>query len=212
MATDFSTLYDDVMPEVAGAGVPIVLHALRRAARDFCAYSKVDRFELAPITTVAGTADYALMVPTDTDLVEVLEVKRSTGDCRTPWLKPILVDQMWDETDTGRPIFYSVSQDDVLTLIPIPNDGSSIVVTVALAPLMTSNTITDQLALDWGHAIAMGAKAMLMAMPKKLWTDAGTAQGYRADFEAEKDMARLSGVRGKSRAPFRTVPATIMGR
>ncbi|MDB5814426.1 MAG: hypothetical protein JWN23_1543 [Rhodocyclales bacterium] len=212
MATNFTTLYDDVMPEVPGAGTAIVLHALRRAARDFCADSKVDRVDLTPITTIAGTADYALTMPADTDLVEVLKVKRSAGDCRTPWLKPVLVDQMWDETDTGRPLFYSVSQDDVLTLIPKPNAASSIIVTVALAPLMTANTIRDQLALDWGQVIAMGAKAMLMSMPKKLWTEPAAAQHYRYEFEAEKAKARLSGVRGKTRAPFRTVPATIMGR
>lgn len=212
MATDFTTLYDDVMPDVPGAGTAIVLHALRRVAREFCTYSKVDRRDLATITTVAGTADYTLVAPADTEITEVLRVKIDDGDARRCWLEPILVDQVWDETDTGKPTCYAVSQGGVITLIPIPNDGGTIIVTVALAPLMTASTITDQLAQDWGHAIAMGAKSMLMSMPKKLWSDPVAAQRYRIDFENAKALARLSSVRGKSRAPFRTVPATIMGR
>lgn len=212
MATDFSTLYDDVMPEVAGASVPIVLHALRRAAREFCAYSKVDRPTLAPFNTVAGTAGYALPAPVDTEIVEVLKVVLDIGTDQERKLTPILVEQLCDDGHTGRPCEYAVDQDMVLILVPTPNAACAVTVTVAISPLMTATAITDQLASDWGDAIAMGAKYRLMDMSKKLWSDPAKAQRYRADFEAEKDMARLSGVRGKSRAPFRTVPATIMGR
>jgi hypothetical protein len=207
MSTDLSTLLNDVMPDVPGAGKELVLHAIRRAARDFCNYSRIHRVTLASFNTVGGTAGYVLTPPADTEIVDAVKVKYA-GDK----IDPLMIESLPDDSDAGTPTCYALDQDDTLILEPPPSAVAAVLVTVALMPTMTATAIDDTLAADWGDAIAKGAKARLMSMAKKTWSDSVQARNYKEDFEAEKASARLSGNRGKTRAPIRTVPTTIMGR
>lgn len=204
---NLTDLYDDVMPELPGCTLPVALHAIRRAAREFFMRSKIDRRDLPVFNTVANDATYILAAPSDTEIQEVLQVKYS-GET----LDPLTLDQLPDQDMPGIPTNYAVDQEDMVTLTPIPNGVAQVLVKVCVVPTMTAATISDTMMADWGDAIASGAKARLMNMSKKAWTNEAAAAKHEKAFESAIDTASVAAVVGKSRAPIRTRPATIMGR
>jgi hypothetical protein len=195
---DLSSLLDDVMPEVPGAQRSFVLHHLWRTAEDFCKRTKIDQRWLTDITTTTAPS-YTLTAPADCALVEIMRVEFDDEE-----IFPITQ----EETAVG--MAYSVSPDFVLTL----NEPAAGLLSVkaAVMPDAVGSTIKPDLLKQWGTALAAGAKARLMLMPKKAWTDQATGLVYRRDYESAVASAELVAIKGHTRAALTSEMFLINGR
>src|SRR5471032_2035127 len=73
--TKFEDLYDEVMPEIPGAPLPLALNAIRNSVIAFCNGSTVWRTWLDPIDVVANVNTYDVIVDSGTDLVQLQSLK-----------------------------------------------------------------------------------------------------------------------------------------
>ncbi|MDO6385581.1 hypothetical protein [Uliginosibacterium sp. 31-12] len=199
----WSSWLNDVMPEVPGALLPVVEHAIRRAAQEFFARSKVWKTDRT-ITPQAGVPEYSLSPSIDMTPVQImsagrLDIYMTDEDMQrcfgTDW-----------RTQTGDPKDLLQLSPASVRLFPIPSeDGAPITVSVAVIPSDSATGIPDEYAVRYRDGIAAGALARLMKSAKKPYTDEAKAAMYQGQFEAAIGQAisdRASGFgRARSRRP-----------
>lgn len=208
----FTTLYDEVVPEVPGAELALVLYHIKQACREFCQRSLYAREVLAPIDVVASTATYTATpsAPSDFEVGSVVEA-RILVDSALRQLSPRAPRQLdaevpnWD-TQTGQPIYYTQRATNTVTLAPIPAASitAGLVLTIAKVPLAAGGGIDDDLYAKFLTGLAAGAKYRLMRMGKKPWSDANMAGYYERVFNTEIAAAAMLASKAFGRGPSRT--------
>lgn len=180
------TLYPGVLASAPSVPEVLLDRALLETARDFCRRTRYLRTQLDPISLVADTSSYALTLPTDTALVDIIGVTLNGSE-----LTPKTVEQLrradpdW-EAATGTPDYYfrEGSADIRLVGTPQADDADALVVRVALMPTLSAATIDDVLTDDHGEELVNGALFRLLKIPGKAWTDKGAADYYGALYES----------------------------
>jgi hypothetical protein len=198
----YTTLLDDLMPELPGAETALVLHHIKRTCNDFYERSLYSQEVLVPMSVVAGTATYNIVSadPSNFECGKVLDVKLvdSTNSIAPLKLSPRTPAQLntempdW-ESQTGTPKFYTQRAIDQITLAYVPADSyaSSLYVTMAKLPLYAGGGIDDFVYEKFAEALAAGVKGRLMRMSKKPWTDKVQAREYMAEFDREVAAAAV---------------------
>jgi hypothetical protein len=209
----FTTFYDEVVPEIPGADLTLVLHHIKRVCIDFCQRSLFARDSLAAIDVVASTASYAI-APTDAvnfAINKVLEVRLNSGvGTRANRLSPRTPSQLdnelpdWD-TATGQPMFFTQRDAGILTLAKVPSTSitGGLLVTISKIPLYAGAGVDDATA-SWAESIGAGAKARLMRMPKKPWSNPALAERYERYYDQELAAATVIAEKAYGAAPLRT--------
>lgn len=177
--TALTQLYDYVLPEVPGCEPPLALQHIRLAAIDLYARARLRELDLSGMSTVASIASYTLAgVPTDYVFHEMTRVSVD-GESIGP-IKPGDRDRLYPEweTTTDQPAWYYLEDDDTLTLFPTPDGVYAVRARASIKPSPTAAGIDDWVFNQFFQVIAHGALATLLAVPKKPWTDPGTAQYY----------------------------------
>jgi hypothetical protein len=213
MATTlFSALLSEILVEVPGVSDPLAEQALRNAAIEFCERTWVWRVDQEPLPAEAGIADYELELPDDTALVKVLDVWFQ-GDRLTPAGPHELACEYDDwANETGTPKFYTQqSTGAVILLVPKPDAALADALTAKLAvkPARAATGMDADVLEKYFEAIAFGAKANLLAMSNKPWSNAQDADRNRSRFASAMGAANVAASKGHVRAPKR-VPARFI--
>lgn len=200
----WSSFYGEVMPELPGCPAPMVDNALRNAAVRLLRTSKIQVEKLVAVDVVAGQGTYTLAAPSpDTTISGADEVRLGGVE-----LDPITQDQApsissnW-RTDSGTPRAYLQPTPLSLILVPVPATdlAGGLEVWAAVEPSATASGVEAWVFERFREEIAAGAKARLMAQPKKDWSDPNMAAYYQGLFD--DGQARANAIKSKGVAAGR---------
>ena len=179
--SDFTIL---VKPEAGGAPDFLIERAVRDAAIDFCQRTDVYVPEPEFIGIIKGVNEYAVTIPTGTELNHIIDIY----DNKTA-LRPIsyneLLRRLGDETEQGQPKYYAQRDNTEFFLAPIPSSNDSFRVVYSVKPTATSTSIPDTIGKEYRETIVHGALFRLQMMSGQPFSDPGAAQANRALYERE---------------------------
>lgn len=212
--TPYTALYDDVMPELPGADLAVVLHQIKRSCNDFYERSLYARETLPAIDIVQGTATYTPL-PTDStnfEIGKIIGARFNNGSAAGPArLQARSKHQLnveipnWD-TRQGNPVYYTQSNISSLTLVYIPDAGylGGLIVTIAKLPIYAGTGIDTDVFEKFSEAIGSGVKQRMMRMAKKPWSNPQMALEYGRFFDSEVSGAAAIAARSYGSAPLRS--------
>lgn len=163
---------------VPGCPEPVIYDAIIEAAIEFCRKTRAVT-ESVNVTTIIGTATYALSTSAGTRAARVERVERGTIPLTES--SRVVFDNSTTLRAAGQATHYYLS-DDSLTFGPKPNAIETLAALVTTEPVFGSITLPDVLVNDWRRVIAAGAKAMLLATPKASWQSMPDAATENAAF------------------------------
>lgn len=171
-----------VRPEAQGAPDFVIERAVRDSAIDFCARTDVYMPEPEFITVISGVNEYAVSLPTSTELNHILDIFKDKSA-----LSPISYNQLLlrlgDETTTGSPQFYAQRDNADFYLSPIPATTDSIRVLYSVKPSSASSSIPDTIGKEHRELIAHGALYRLQMMSSQPWSNPAAAANNKQLFE-----------------------------
>lgn len=172
---EFLSLVQSSLPRCP---VPSILPELRRAAVTFCKKSRVWRHESDLMGVYADECRYVFEPPSQATVVSTLAVRFKQE-------RLIGLDDSVVRDEPGVPAYYQVEEPGVVRLIPCPReDEPAVLQTVnVLAPHVKASHCPKFLLDAHGDVIASGAKAELMLVPDKPWSDPARAQVEQKKFD-----------------------------
>jgi len=208
----FEDMLNDVLPDVPGCTNELAINALRNAAIELYTKSWIYTQACDPQDTVIGQAEYDLDTFNQYKLIGL--VSASIDDAA---IVPVGVTSLnrsnlrWQD-DTGLPTNYLTYDYTTIRLYPIPDRVSTLNVTVALTPSKTSTGVENFIYDLYSEQLAAGAKARLMLIPNKPFTDNNTSREYRAQFAAAITDAKWRGYKSLTNAQLQAAPQFIIRR
>lgn len=213
----YEAFLPEVMPHVSpGCPEIIVINDIRNACIEFC--EKTNWWiheELEPLHTIANESDYEIDTLPQVDIANVLNVKHNKialSPVTAPWLEENTPN--WkEEPASTQAAYYQVLHGDVvsLRLHPKPSESKIDVVEVlaSLKPTRDSTHIDKKIYRLFLEDIAAGAKARLLAMQGKDWTNPGEAARQRAVFRKAIERAVGAAAKGYSKTSLTVRPRTL---
>lgn len=196
MAT-ITSLVDDIIADIPEIPAFTAERQYVRALKELCQEARVWRVDgTLGLTADTATLDVSSLLPTGTELVDVISIKPSGGEqalkARTQaWLDTNESD--WRGQVALVPSYYVLEENNVLRLVPTPSNtvANALYVRAAVKPIVgTATTVDDLVVNKFGEMLISGAKAHLFMIPRKPWTDLQLAQYHRANFLAAIPEAR----------------------
>jgi hypothetical protein len=137
-------------------------------------------------------------------LVAWLEKKKLTAKLRSE-LSAMYGDYMRVD---GQPAYFVQDVTSKFVLVPRPtgNISDGVTAKIAVKPTRSAAGLDSVIFERWADEIAAGAKATLMAMPRKPWTDTIAAAENKKTFEDAIAKAKLEVTRSFAGARMRTRP------
>lgn len=179
-------ILEQVEPDVRLAGSALILQKIRDVARDFCQWSRAWQWDAPLLSVVANQKTYSVVTPGDAEPAVILYMSKD-GDEVFPkdpaWLDRFSAGWRTASGDDFR--FYTQESRKTFRFaaIPITADTDAIFYRLALKPSPTSEELDEDVWMEWYDVIGAGAKAQLMMMSGKPWTDlkagAINANAYR---------------------------------
>lgn len=208
MSVAWEEFLPEVLLEVDDCPQALAVSAIRNAAITLCKKSRVWREYLDAITVKTGQADYELDQPTDTNIVMVVSARCGADpnkiDMKGPFSEKHLDRDLpgWRNYTANIPSVFLFDGTITMTLVGTPTEDitNGLLVRVALKPTTTASEGPDILLADYHEAIGYGAKARLMAMPEKEWSNPNLSMYYdklfaRACVDAWAKAARGNGTK-----------------
>ena len=200
LLTDF---LNDVRPEAPDCLEKIMIDAIRQSAIKLCEEVPILVADLAPVTLSSGVSEYSIPQPLDKRVLSINDVFDNQG----ARLQHIAINRMQANSVGLKPAYWGMVNRDTIRLYPTPNTtGDTLAIKAALKPSQTCTTVDDFLFEDYRIGIAAGAKASLMAMPAKEWTNFELAGYYKSLFADCVSDARVSIATNFSGAPMQVRP------
>lgn len=187
MATtiNVSKILPFVVPEVPGAPDALVSRQIMLAANDFCIATGVWDEIQDPMTVIDKIHTYDVDVPKGAQVATIKNIWLPNRQ-----LIPATMDQIqqfipnWQDSTGSGPVYYNAAQDwSTFRIFPIPESANKVKMTlrVAYAPDQFGSVLPQFLMDRWLDEITAGAKARLMSMTNKAWTNPlGAANNQRA--------------------------------
>ncbi len=202
-----STKFSDLIPDVltimsADPSDPVTEYAIRRAAITFCRESWVWKETSDPIDIESGMNTYDLEMPTGTDVARVISAVVNGDE-----LVPSSVDDFaFSSAGSGFPRYWAQVDTEQIIMSPSPDSSihAGLVVTLALQPSATAQSIPKWIASQHHDTLIDGAVAFLLNMQGQTWTDYALGSAKELKFKSGISDARSSAVAGLSRASLRT--------
>ena len=171
-----------VRPEAQGAPDFVIERAVRDSAIDFCARTDIYMPEPEFITVISGLNEYAVSLPTGTELNHILDIFKDKS-ALTPISYNQLLLRLGDETTTGSPAYYAQRDNSDTYLAPIPASSDSIRVLYSVKPSSTSTSIPDSVGKEHRETISHGALYRLQMMASQPWSNPNSAANNKQLFE-----------------------------
>lgn len=202
MATSLGDFLPYVLPQVPGCPDIAAKAEILRAAIRFCEETRTWKVLMSGVNVVAGTASYAIPVPSGAVLV-LVEQAYVDGREITPQTVDVLKERYsnWLVVE-GWPQWFTQLEPDRMTLVPKPTAdyAAGLVVRGCYKPSRAASTVPDFLFERYAEVIGHGAAALLLATPGKAWTDAKAAAVQDALYQAGRDQARQEAGKAFGRA------------
>jgi len=195
--TKYTDLFNEVLPEVPGCSNPLAESAIKNAVIAFCRDSWVWGYTPDAQNVELGVAEYPLEAPAGADVAEV-QVLSIEG---VP-LDPLTADDIAAER-AG----FTVNDDHTsVTIYPTPTENitGGLTFYLTLAPRRASTSFPAWLFSKFSDGLTAGAKARLMRIPSKPWTDMKLGAHYLNEFRIEVAAAKEESLRKFGRAVIRT--------
>lgn len=225
MATLFSEFLQGTLADVPGCPDISVEHEVRNSAIEFCKRSFAWRQQLSPISVTANVGTYSLVSP----LMEARVIKIYSAILTTLSADPAIaapgVQKLWPKTvqelDEACPgwrlaqslstssriaptTFFTQESADTILLAGVPVVDGALQILGALVPLRTASGINAWVAEQYYEAICHGAKARLMAIPYKPWSNPNLAVWHAGEFDKAISSANIEASTAfQSNAPIR---------
>lgn len=178
-----------LLPMAPGCPEPLARQALVDAARAFCERTLTVRVHTEPQRLRAGTAQYDIDLPAETELVQVL--RAWTGQRELARQALAHQDRPDDLATRGGPSYLVVRESDAVTLQPVPDGADTLTLLVATRPTRDAKTLDDALHGRWMDAVVHGALARLAVVPGQPFFNADLAGYASAQLRQEESQARL---------------------
>lgn len=107
-------------------------------------------------------------------------------------------------TDVNLPSRWYMPDDDTVGLLLAPSAGGNLRIQAALKPTRAATTFPDWIYERYIETIAHGAKARIMLIPKKPYSDKELGAWHQERFNSLIGEARVRTARGNTRGPLRT--------
>lgn len=188
--------------ELPGCPEPLIRQALLRAADEFCRRTHAWSELQEPIRLEPGVRDYELDVPSGATVSAVLSVHAGSTQLRpvnTTELQRLMPD--WHTAQASSPAYYNlVPERGVLSIFPTPSEHAlgSIVVRAAYTPTLSATTLPDFLGQRYMDAITGGAKAILMAILNKPWSNPQLVPLHRGQLDNAMAEAAAEELHGRT--------------
>jgi hypothetical protein len=182
-----------VLPDLPGCPKALALAAVKRAAEELCRSAYVWIEEIGPVDVVPGQAEYVCPVPSGATPVILLGLFIDGWQIRAATAEEMDAEHPgWTELTASRPIRFLVPTPGKVRLVPEPTKSMPAALTarMALAPAQNAATVEDVIIDQWSQAVAHAAKAELLALPGKPWTQPQLAEHHARQFRVQAARAR----------------------
>lgn len=202
----------DVAIDVPGCPDPTIELAVRRIVIDFLERTHWLARTAAPIDIAAGAAARTFGTPLISVSSErVLRIQAAwISDRDTDILSPDEVAETMPDwkTRTGTPLYIVQERPDEYWVVPAPTATmtGALRLKIAVAPTETATGCEDVVRAHWRDAIASGAKARLLAMPGKPWSNPGLAAYHLGVYEEAVGSGAIGALRSPARGRLATKP------
>jgi hypothetical protein len=184
-----------VRPEVLHCPPDLMVQQLRDVIRDFCTFTRAWQHEVESESFVAQVADYDIEVPTDgyPIAIEHMEYDGAPVYFKTvAWLDRWLPNWRTREADDFSMFTQISPKVFLLTCIPLNNGtAGGVRYRVSLQPTEDAATVDDTLADEWVEVWTDGAKARLLAIPDKPWSNVARADKLEMRYRSGRGAARI---------------------
>jgi len=185
-----------LLPDLPGCPHSIVKQQLLFAVIVFCQETHAWNEIQDPILVRERVNEIDVDTPTGARIVAVKDVWASNRKLR-PVTMPQLFELIpnWQTAEGSEATYYNASTDyRTIRIFPIPIDvnGNTLTMRVAYAPKMDATSIPDELAIKYWDALIGGAKARLMVIPGKAWTNSQMSAYNRNVFDGGVLKAKIS--------------------
>ena len=180
---------------------PLIDRMVLEATQELCMRARVLTGPV-PDVTLDGSAEYVIIPPEDTELVEPLAV-RSNNKNLTKAPRRKIGGAMLTQVSTAA-YFYKAGATRI-GIAPLQPTGTLTDIECSFRPTDDATTLDDTLWQEYSMVIRDGALSKLMAIRNKEWTDLGLAQYHLTRFEEAMDIAVEKSVDGNMVGVARTV-------
>lgn len=176
----FSRLYDQVLPYIPGAELPIVDVQIRKALREFMKRTTLIR-ETFAFPTLQDAGNYQL-TPTFGQVASVLQVFLDNNVGDEIELPVRGEDLRYAGLSSSQPNSWWTTVPSLLSLYPTPDAAYTISVIAAITLKQDDTVFPEELVTNYAEIIAAGTISAMMAMPGKPWTQSAGSQSAGRTF------------------------------
>lgn len=197
---DIELIKNEVRLECLTPPELLIEHHIQRTIIDFCERSQIWQEDVGPIQVIAGIDTYEISASRTERVVQVRNIYAQADGGDLIQFDYGIGRHTWSWYHDGP---YNISISPVEGLV-----GKQLIVVAALTPQLYngqfrfSRMITD----EYFDAIATGAKARILAVPGKDWTNPQMAGMYSAKYEQALNGALVRAGRDHARIPHRVAP------
>lgn len=200
---NYTEFLNEVMPHVPGCPNEVAIAAIRNACVEFCEKTLILQRDHDLVDAVANQADYDLEPPSGymvTKIVRAWYKSDPLNPAAPDGVTSVRVfNPLAENADgTGDPKNIFQKDEHTFSVYPVPKETApnAIFMRVALKPTRASTRIEDSIYEEYLETIAHGAKARLMLMPGKPYTNPDLAAVNDNLFRQGINVARQRATRG----------------
>lgn len=203
MPVPLSQFRREVAVEAHTAPTPLIDHEIRNTIIDWCDYTRTWRLDVtadAVRLELDGT-EYEYVLPAETRVVTLNYVPPGGGTS---------IDPAWGCVATW--LYVDDATKVRVSLLPETARTEGLIFRMAFKPTRDAQSIHKKIYEDNLEAIGHGAKARLLAMPNKAWSDPRAAAFHLAEFERAKKKEKAEVLNGYTRhSTLRITPRNYYG-
>lgn len=200
----------DVAIDVPGCPSFTIEKAVRDTVIDFLERTHLIQRTVGPLDVTAGPGpktDFGALGATE----RVLAIKRAWIDSMpAEVVAPAEIDADWPDWQTrlGTPQYLVMEQPDAYYVVPALEGAmtGALRLKIAVGLLETATSCDDRVRREYRDAITAGAKARLLSISDKRWTDFALAGSMQASYMSNVASATIAALRTPARRKLTTAP------
>ncbi len=198
-----SKLYSRILPHVQGCPEPLVDQAVIDTAIDFAQRTQIVFTTSRPVPLIDGKSTYYVYGDYGLEADLITGVFIGSRELTLASSPAALHDLMpgWATAEASEPTVYSCfGEEGSITVYPKPlnSNGAAMQIIATWAPGMDATTIPDELGRGYFAELVEGAKAKLLSMADRKWSNPAQAGLAAQKYESGVVDARIRAIHGKA--------------